>query len=258
MWGYTLGLKEYSDEELAIMAATYDATLVELDELFRQLMENLDARGELDNTLVVLVSDHGEHLGEHHLFDHQFSLYDELIRVPLILRGPGIESGVEDRPVMTQDLFATLQEVGGVAAPSPSTGANTSLLRPQESRPRLAEYLVTRQGVLDAFQPDFPEHGFQKYQRQLRAVTDGDLKYIWSSAGDHELFDLATDRTESSNLIRENPEQAARGAITLEGEVARLRPYQGTGEAPEIPEDVGELLRDLGYFDGDNDAKEDP
>ena len=95
MWSYTFGLTEYSPQELAIMAATYDATLAELDELFANLLVSLEAKGLLNNTVIILTSDHGEHLGEHHMLDHQYSIYDPLIRVPLVIKyAPRFAPGV--------------------------------------------------------------------------------------------------------------------------------------------------------------------
>ena len=106
MWEYTFGLREYSDDEIRLTRATYDATLLELDELLRDLLEALRETGHLDDTVVILTSDHGEQLGEHHMLDHQYSVYQTLLRVPLIVRapgrlaaGPGAAPGDELRPV---------------------------------------------------------------------------------------------------------------------------------------------------------------
>jgi arylsulfatase A-like enzyme len=70
VWSYTFGLLEYSEEELEILRATYDAALAELDGLLQELVTTLEERGDLENTIVVLVSDHGEQLGDHHMLDH--------------------------------------------------------------------------------------------------------------------------------------------------------------------------------------------
>ena len=88
VWRYVFGLHEYSDEDLEIIAATYDATLAELDDLLANLLDALRERGALDDTIVILTADHGEHLGEHHLFDHQYTLFEEVLRVPLIVHYP--------------------------------------------------------------------------------------------------------------------------------------------------------------------------
>ena len=133
MWEYTFGLREYSEEEISLTRATYDATLRELDDLFAELLEALAQGGHLDDTIVILTSDHGEHLGEQHMLDHQYSLYQPLLRVPLVIHHPGrIEPGRDPRPVVNFDLFPTLLELVGLAAPEGSGSQAVSLLSPRE------------------------------------------------------------------------------------------------------------------------------
>ena len=108
-WKYTFGLHEYSEEDLETFNRLYEACLLELDDLFASLIGALEKEGRLDNTIIVLVADHGEHLGEHHLLDHQYSLYEPLLKVPLVLWWHGhVEPGRETRPVVNFDLFSTL------------------------------------------------------------------------------------------------------------------------------------------------------
>src|SRR5207249_977179 len=68
LWSYTFRLRDYTDDEIDVMAETYDACLAELDDLFSRLLDGLRSKGLLENTVVVLTADHGEHLGEHHVF----------------------------------------------------------------------------------------------------------------------------------------------------------------------------------------------
>ena len=140
---------EYSDDEITLTRATYDATLLELDELLRDLLEALREAGHLDDTIVILTSDHGEQLGEHHMLDHQYSVYQTLLHVPLIVRAPGrLAPGRESRPVMSFDLFPTLLELTGIAAPpglalprgEPARSpAGSRALRRGSRRPRRSE-----------------------------------------------------------------------------------------------------------------------
>ena len=73
----------------------YDRTIREADSLVEQILDTLDETGLSKNTLVILLSDHGESFGEHSLPGHGFAFHDEQLRIPLILRGPGIPEGVE-------------------------------------------------------------------------------------------------------------------------------------------------------------------
>ena len=141
MWTYTFGLSEYSEAELELMARTYDATLTELDDLFAHLLESLEARGQLENTAIILTADHGEHLGEQHMLDHQFSLYAPVINVPLVIRYPArIEPGRDARPVMNFDIFPTVLDLAALEPPADLVTRSRTLLDPAAERIRVAEY----------------------------------------------------------------------------------------------------------------------
>ena len=103
---------------------SYDDCLGYLDEQLGLLFDALQRRGVLDQTLVVVTSDHGEGLGEHNLFDHGESLYRTEIRVPLVIRPPsGLNpSSVVGETVSLRDLPATIVDLLGLGAGSPFPG----------------------------------------------------------------------------------------------------------------------------------------
>jgi arylsulfatase A-like enzyme len=105
-------------EELARMTAGYYGMVAQLDHGIGRVLDVLDERGIADDTLVIMTTDHGEFLGEHQLiFKGPFG-YDSLLRVPLVLRGPGVSAGsVIDAPVGTIDLAPTILRAAGVQAP---------------------------------------------------------------------------------------------------------------------------------------------
>lgn len=258
VWEYTFGLREMSSEDIALTRATYDATLAELDDLFADLLESLEEGGFLENTVVVLTSDHGEHLGEQHMLDHQYSLYEPVLRIPLVIHAPGrIEPGRDRRPVLNLDLFATVLDLAGIEAPPGTRGA--SLLAPPEERVRLAEEpALTRIGmsvVVDQ-RADFDP---ASYRRRLRALDAPPYKYIWASDGRNALYDLAADPSESRNRIDDDPVTAARLEAMLATRVDELVPCIGAGE--DVPADSPEerrLLEELGYVEDDDDAPRSP
>ena len=132
-------------EQTRLIKDHYDGGLAYLDDRLGAMLDALDEAGVLENTIVVLVADHGEHLGEHHLLDHQFSLYDGSLRVPLIVHAPGrLEPGRDRSPVMNYDLFPTLLELCGVEPPADTDLRAVSLLDSNEDRQRLAA--MNRQG----------------------------------------------------------------------------------------------------------------
>ena len=125
VWSYVFGLEHYTPEEIALTAATYDAAILELDGLFQKLIDSLEAGGYLENTIVVLLGDHGDHLGEHHMLDHQFSVYEPLMRIPLVVQYPKrFAPGRDPRPVTNLDLFPTLLELAGLQPTVPTKGVS--------------------------------------------------------------------------------------------------------------------------------------
>ena len=173
MWEYTFGLRDYTDAELELTRATYDAALLELDELLRDLLGALDDAGYLDDTVVIVSSDHGEHLGEAHMLDHQYSLHQVLLHVPLVVYAPKrMAAGHETRPVATFDLFPSVLELTGVAAPAGLRSRAVSLLTPQPERRRVAESPATSfVGIAQVkrIHPDFDPTPFQRSLRSLVA-----------------------------------------------------------------------------------------
>ncbi len=110
-------LDEWTEPEIREFNNSYDATLAYLDHEIGVLFEALEQRGELEHTLVIITSDHGEQFGEHGLLVHADSLYMPLLHVPLIVIFPGqIPAGRRiDAFVSLRDLAATVTQVAGVA-----------------------------------------------------------------------------------------------------------------------------------------------
>ncbi len=259
MWEYTFGLREYSEEDLSLTRATYDATLRELDDLFAELLEALAQGGHLDDTIVILTSDHGEHLGEQHMLDHQYSLYQPLLRVPLVIHQPGrIEPGRDPRPVVNFDVFPTLLELVGLAAPEGSGSQAVSLLSPREDRTRLAEDPASSQVAIEQVLAAHPGWDPSPFQRRLRALIDARYKYIWASDGRHELFDLAADPLETRNLLASRSEVTNALADELARRYAALRHCIVSNDSAQphahTPTER-DMLEALGYLAEDDDRK---
>ncbi|MFT7668353.1 MAG: arylsulfatase A-like enzyme [Planctomycetota bacterium] len=256
MWSYSFGLHEYTEDELAIMAATYDATIAELDDMIKSLLTSLEAAGRLENTVVIITADHGEHLGDHHMMDHQFSLYNALIHVPMIVHMPErIEAHRSSARVSNYDIFPTILELADIPPPANVDSNARSLLSPEANRTLLAELPAT---FTEPFQPVYrahPEFDANDWSRQLRAYQSGNYKLIWSSRGAHELYDLSADPNENNNLIEEMPAVAARMLAELDEYVGALQsPPQSSevrgGHSPRYLQ----MLKDLGYAGTDDDT----
>jgi len=230
----------------------YEAEVGYVDSQFARLLSALRASGELEHTLVVIVADHGEGLGDHG-WDHHRILYQEQIRVPLIVRVPGVrQAPVVPALVRTTDLFPTILDYLGVAPPRPVSGSSLrDLLEGRSAPPRLA-YADQINGydsaatMLDAH----PQFDF------LYCAMDRDWKLIYrpSRPDRSELYDLANDPSEQRNLFAARPEEARR----LERELARhggwvSAPFAAPGPAaPASPgaADARGALAALGYAGG--------
>ncbi len=250
MWSYAFGFREYSDEELALMEATYDATLRELDDLFANLLEGLDSRGHLDNTVIVLASDHGELLGEHHLMDHQFSLYSPLTHVVLVASGPGLEPGRSRQPVMTLDVFPTFLDLAGIPRPD-SLNGSPNLLDATETRPRLSEYSAVFAQPLLTVQELHPEFDPTPWQRRLRAYHRDPFKLIEGEDGRLELFALDEDPLETKDLSSQQTELVKELHEELRRFVVGLDPHVPQADVPESSAEMTEMLEGLGYVSAD-------
>lgn len=183
----------------------YDGEIAYADEIVGRLVQTLEHRGLYDEATIVLVSDHGEGLGDHGEQEHGLFLYDESIRVPFILKQPGGE-GAGRRvatPVQLIDLVPTLLDL--VRAPIPSN------LRGRSLRPILDEEsgTVREQGIYaEAFYSRF-HFGWS----ELYSLTDSRYRYV--KAPREELYDLEHDPDEQRNIAGERQQAAAamRGAI---------------------------------------------
>jgi arylsulfatase A-like enzyme len=248
-WEFTFGLRDYTRSELRLTAETYDAALRELDDLFGDLLAALDDAGYLDDTIVVLTSDHGELLGEHHMLDHQYSLHEPVLRVPLVVLAPGrVAPGREAAPVTTLDLFPTLLGLLGVDDGEP-TGAARDLLAPHSDRIRLAEDPASSTVGISHVLAAHPGWDPTPFRREQRALYQGPFKYLWGSDGRHALYDVLADPGENSDRSQAAPQRAAKLRAALDARVARLAPCTASAAPSGHSPEETELLRSLGYVD---------
>lgn len=246
---FNAGFLSYSEEELAVLKALYDAEIRYADFRLGKLVELLEAWGILDDTLLIITSDHGENLGDHGLMDHQFSLHDTLMRVPLVMRHPGLfEAGqVVGRPAQTVDFWPTVAELLGATHDLPADqvqGESLLSLPPDDSREVFAEYLSPRVNVL---QRAFPGHDWSAFDRALRAIRTGRHKFIQASDGRDELYDIEADPGESHNLVAQQPDVVDDLRRRLEDWVATVqRPV--AGREADMQADTRRVLEGLGYI----------
>jgi arylsulfatase A-like enzyme len=130
-----------SDEQLARMIAAYYGMVSQLDHAIGRILDTLDELGLADNTIVVMTTDHGEMLGDHRIIFKGPVHYEGLLRVPLIVRGPGVPAGERaTAPVGTIDLAPTMLRMAGVDVPSHMQGRP---LLDDDGRPVDREHVLT-------------------------------------------------------------------------------------------------------------------
>ncbi len=173
----------------------YDGGLAWLDSQLGVLFAELERRGLLDSTLIIVTSDHGEEFGEHGLFDHGNSLYRQAVQVPLVIRAPGlVPAGARvPAPVSLRDLPMTVLDLTGLAAAERFPGASLSRYFAGAGS---GDTLL--QGVRKAIRQ--PER-YPAAQGDLLALSDDSVRYIRNlGTGREELFDLLGDPREQHDL----------------------------------------------------------
>ena len=173
----------------------YDGALAYLDDQIDTLLRTLQERGFLDNTLVIITSDHGEEFGEHGLFDHGNSLYRQAIQVPLLLRFPGrLPAGSEvETPVSLAALPATIMSLIGLE-PHPFPGYSLAPLWEEIDGPTSPVLSEVRKVIR---QPEW----YPASQGDLAAIVNGPWRYIRNlETGVEELYDYRLDAVEARDL----------------------------------------------------------
>jgi choline-sulfatase len=215
-------------------ARPYDGEVAWCDELVGRLVAALRETGMLESTLMIVTSDHGEALGDYGEDVHGYFVYEATLRVPLVVRGPGVKPGGRlGSLVRTVDLFPTILDMTGLGAGTQSSSARS--LAPAlrggavNDEPSFAESLVP-----------LLHYGWS----DLRAVRDDRWKYILALRP--ELYDLEADPGELRNLVDQEPARARAMRTGLEDRLrkerttARKEPAE-SGISPDLLERLGAL-----------------
>ncbi|HJR59070.1 MAG TPA: sulfatase-like hydrolase/transferase [Vicinamibacterales bacterium] len=215
----------------------YDGEVAYADAQLGRLLDALRASGTLDRTIVAVIGDHGEALGDHGEEDHGIFLYEAVMKIPWLMRLPPSSGVKADRIIAEQvrsiDLMPTLLELVGLRGGERLDGESLSgLIRGDARRDPPPSYS-------ESWYPQL-HFGWSR----LRALRVGEWKYI--DAPRPELYDLRTDRGERKNVIATRGSVAARMAADLEGIEKSFGAAAGA-EAPQPDAETIARLRSLGY-----------
>ncbi len=220
-------------EQKAYLAAAYDEEILFVDAQLERLFQGLERRGAWARTLVMLTADHGEELFEHGGFEHGHSVYQEVLRVPLVVWGPGLRARREAQPISLADLAPTLLEAQQLAPARACDGVSLwPLLR--DGQPPGARALVA-EGTL--------------HRPERRALVRWPLKlHTNEHDGSRRLFDLADDPGERIDLAGARPREVQRLSAELE-RLLRVAAGGAPGQGLPLDPEVLESLRSLGYVE---------
>lgn len=243
-WGAFLqavrdGGKRLSAAEVAQLEAYYDGQIRYVDDRIGALLAELRRRGRYENTLIVLVSDHGDAFMEHGFISHSTTPYEELVRVPLIVKLPGsAHAGAEvPDPVRLIDVMPTVLDLLGVPAPPGIAGCSLRPLWEGGERPTSRPEACAEAVIEIAEDGAYP----------VVAIRAGGFKYIHHEEGGDELYDLARDPGETDNVIATALPEAERlreRALAVVAARAALANERIELDAATIRE-----LKALGYLD---------
>src|SRR5262249_21087152 len=167
----------------------YDSCIAFLDEQLGRLLHELRGQGLLENTVVIITSDHGEGFGDHGRYGHLYSLYLEVTGVPLVILSPGAPAGaVVDSPVSLRDLPETVVELAGLTAGSPFPGRSLTGYWPSASvqQPEgVTSPAFSEKADATTFQPQ-PAGGQGDGALQMSLVAEGH-HYLRDGAGTETL-----------------------------------------------------------------------
>lgn len=202
-------------------------SLMAVDDMIDQVAQQLRNAGEFDNTVFVFTSDNGHNRGSHRLH-HKTVPYEESLRVPLAVSGPGVRVGTEDRFVTNLDFAPTFLELAGAPIPSDVDGRSLVPLFGGPVDNWRVDFAVEFNGTyaanlnlntLDDVERIVARSGKVPYSPTYRALRTQQYLYVEWYAGDeheYELYDLAADPYQLENLLATPEGRTANQALTAE------------------------------------------
>ena len=224
------------DEEVAFFMGQYDAELLGMDVALNELIQDLKSRDLFSNTFIVITSDHGEAFQEHGTMQHSYSLEEEKISVPLIIKSSENVTPPNSVPTMQSvDLFPTFAEVLGLAPPDGLQGTPWGHGRGYS----FAE-------VFCVYCKSIYSNAYDKLKKEEAAIYLGQDKLLLTTTGEDQYFDLATDPGErmASRLPETKTELRDLAAKLIE---RREKDMYLPSEVGVEDSDLLKKLRSLGY-----------
>jgi arylsulfatase A-like enzyme len=259
---YNSGARDIDDDEWEDITGLYDAEIAHIDDQLGRLFDHLKTEGLWDDTMVVVCADHGELLGEHDLYGHEFCIYDPLVNVPLMVKHPDLETGRDETTqVETLDLYHTVLDATGATGRGVSLDESRSLLSDTypEDKDDVAYVEYHRPVVeLNQLENKASSAGIEldeqsRFYSRMRAARRPDGKYIRNERIPDEAYRLDSDPDELDNVAREDDPVVAEVEAALSAFEERVGGEWSDVDDDDVLSDMGDeakdRLRDLGYID---------
>lgn len=247
------GGKPLEQSELEALRNLYRGALRRVDGITEALMGVVDANSAAADTLVFVLSDHGENLGEHGHLSHIFNLYETNLRIALFARGPGFAAGTkEERPVQITDLYPTILHAAGLEPEASCIGLDLHGELPAQRM--LCASLERPIVSLGTFPEALQKSGaLSRFDRTLESALLGSAKQILAGDGSGERYELAQDPGELQPLPALPADaQAATGAAIAAVRAAWLaRAAKEVKGSATTDAQTRAALKNLGYVGGD-------
>ena len=254
--GYYAGNTKIDEETRKTMRTLYEGEILFADEKICALLEWMKKKKHLDNTIVVVTSDHGEHIGEHDFFSHFFSLYNELLHVPLIIYHPDyLGIGKKNDLIQTHDLYLTLLEAElGISAKFRDINSEYGPINlfTGKRKNAIAQllYPIWIKGII-RHNPAIKEETSELASRQLAIFQHDDggklEKICWDSRKGITVYNLENDWKELNPLnLNSIQQETARNAIVNASRETNFNLDED--RELDIPTEILKRLSALGYM----------
>lgn len=243
---YCLGHADVPLTSVDRMRQSYQASITAMDAWLGRVLERLDTKGLLDDTLVLVTSDHGENFGENHLLAHALSLDDRLLRVPLVVAGPGAPASGQG-PQSLAGLPALVAEALDLtdhpwSEPSSPTG---TVIAQNEGFAVAADSPQAQGELRRLFELD--DADVERMWSRMTSVSDGRYKLVTVADEDH-LYDLDADPLESSDISSRHPDVIDRLRRVIEAAAASPDAAAATAVGANETDELEQSMRELGYL----------
>jgi len=203
-WSHLVGETPLSAEDYRILNDLYDGEVAWADALVGRVAAALDRAGIGDDTVLMVMSDHGEHLGEHDKIDHMSTMYDPALHIPLVIRYPAaFKAGVrDDRLVSIVDVAPTLLQLCGAADRIPQLHAATTSLANSARAPEAFVLAGNERPLtgIELLKHRYPGYDYNAIDYRLRCLRSPERKLIWNENRGAELYNLMRDPGETDNI----------------------------------------------------------